>query len=52
MIHRNDLDYKKEKENTKKCNFQGPSARSIRWSNLVHESLEGTFCTHEPDFYF
>ena len=29
MIRRKDLDNKKEKENTKKYNFQGQSARSI-----------------------
>ena len=37
MIHRNDSDNKKEKENTEKYNFQGQSARSVRWFDLDHE---------------
>ena len=37
VIRLNDLDNDKEKENTKKYNFQGQSGRSIRWFNLDHE---------------
>ena len=39
MIRRNNLDNKKEKENTKKYKFQGQSARSKRWLDLDHECL-------------
>ena len=45
------MDNKKEEEKTNKYNFQGQSARSIRWFDLDHECLEGNFSTREPDFY-
>ena len=51
MIPRKDLYNKKEKENTKKYNFQGKSARSRRWFDLDHKRLEENSMTHEPDFY-
>ena len=40
MIIRRDSYYKKEKENTKKYNFEGKSARSRSWFNLDHERLK------------
>ena len=51
MIRRREIDDKKGKEKTKKCNFQGQSARSRRWFNLDHEWSEENFRTCEPDFY-
>ena len=51
MIHRKNSDNKKEKENTKKYNFQGKYARSIRWFDLDYEWLEENFRTCEPYFY-
>ena len=51
MICQKDFYNKKEKENTKKHQFQGQSARSMLWFDLGHEWPEETFCTHEPDFY-
>ena len=51
MIHRKNSDNKKEKENTKKYNFQGKYARSIRWFDLDYEWLEENFRTREPDLY-
>ena len=50
MIRRKDLYNKKEKENTKKYNFQGNSARSIQWLDNDHGWLEENFSTYEPDF--
>ena len=44
-------DDKKEKEDTKKYNFQGQSAISKRWFDIDREWLEETFMTREPDFY-
>ena len=41
-----------KKENTKKYNFQGQSAKSRRWLDLYHVWLEEYFRTLEPDFYF
>ena len=49
MIFRKDLDNKKEK--TKKYNFQGQYAISVRWFDLDHECLEKDFSTREPYFY-
>ena len=40
MIRRRESYDKKAKENTKKYNFQGQSARSRRWFDLDHEWLE------------
>ena len=40
MIRWKDLYNKKEKENTKKYNSQGKSARSKRWFDLDHEWSE------------
>ena len=51
MICRKYLDNKREKENTKKYNVQGQSARSIRWFDPDHERLEESFSTREPDLY-
>ena len=42
---------KTKKENTKKYNFQGKSARSRCWFSLDHEWLEENFMTYEPYFY-
>ena len=41
MIRRKYLDNKKEKEKTKKSNFQGQSPRSISWFYIDHEWVEG-----------
>ena len=51
MIIRRDSYYKKEKENTKKYNFEGKSARSRSLFNLDHEWLKENFMTSEPYFY-
>ena len=51
MIFRKESEDKKEKENTKKYNFQGKSARSRRWFDLDYVWLEENFRTREPDFY-
>ena len=51
MIRRKDLYNKKEKEKTKKYNFQGKSARSRRWFDLDHKRFEENSMTHETDFY-
>ena len=40
MIHQKESDNKKEKEKTKKYNFQGQSARSRRWFNVDHDWIE------------
>ena len=45
MIRQKDSENKKEKENTKKYNFQGKSAGSRRWFDLDHEWLEENFMT-------
>ena len=37
MICQKYFENKKEKENTKKYNFQGQSKKSIRWFGLNHE---------------
>ena len=52
MIRLKDSGNKKEKEKTKKYNFQGKSTRSICWFNLDHEWLEENSRTREPDLYF
>ena len=51
MIRRMESDDKKEKENIKKYNFQGQSARSRRWLDLDHQWLEENSRTREPYFY-
>ena len=51
MILRKESENKKEKENTKKYNFQEKSSRSRRWFDLDHEWLEDNFMKYEPDFY-
>ena len=51
MIHQKDLDNKKEKENTKKYNFQGQSAGSKCWLDIDHEWSEVNFRTRESEFY-
>ena len=51
MIRRRNLYDTKEKDKTKKFNFQGQSARTKNWFNLDHEWLKETFMTREPDFY-
>ena len=51
MMRRKESDEKKEKEDTKKYNFQGKSARSRRCSNLDHERLKENLMTHETYFY-
>ena len=51
MIHRKDSDNKKEKEKTKKYNFQGKYARSILWFDLDHDWFEENLRTREPNFY-
>ena len=51
MIRRKESENKKEKENTKKYNFQGKFARSRRWFYLDHEWLEENFMTRETYFY-
>ena len=51
MICQRESDAKKEKENTKKYNFQGQSARSRRWFDLDHEWLDENFSTRKPYFY-
>ena len=48
MIHQKDYDNKKEKEKTKKYNFQRQSTRSICWFDIDHEWLEEKFSTSEP----
>ena len=45
MIRTNYLDHNKEKENTKKCNFQGKSARSMRWFYINHYWLKENLST-------
>ena len=42
---------KKGKVKDKKYNFQGKSARSIRWFHLDHEWRKENFRTREPAFY-
>ena len=51
MIRRKDSNNKKESKNTKKYNFKGKSARSIRWFDLDHKCLEENLVTREPNFY-
>ena len=51
MILRRELDDIKEKDKTKKYNFQGQSARTKHWFDLDHEWLKENFMTCEPDFY-
>ena len=51
MIHRRDSYDKKEKDKTKKYNYQGKSARIKHQFNLDHEWLKGNFMTREPYFY-
>ena len=41
----------KEKDKTKKVNFQVKSARTKRWFDLDHEWLKENFMTPEPDLY-
>ena len=50
-IRRNYLDNEKLKENTKKCYFQGQSARAKGWFNIDHGWLEEKNCTCEPDLF-
>ena len=50
VIYRKDLDNYK-KDNPKRYNLQGQSARSKLWIYLIHEWLEENFSTHEPEFY-
>ena len=51
MTHQKQSDNKKEKENTKKYNFQRQPARSRLWFDIDHEWLEENFMTNGPDFY-
>ena len=51
IIRRRNLDDIKEKDKTKKFNFQGQSARTKRWFDIDHECLKEKFMTREPDFY-
>ena len=51
MTRQQDLDNKKENEDTNKYQFQGHSERSNFWFDLYHEWLEEMFCKHEPNFY-
>ena len=51
MIRQKYLDNKKEKENTKKYNFQGQSARSKFRFDIDREWLEENVSTHELDYY-
>ena len=51
IIRQKDSNNKKEKEKTKKYNFQGKYERSIFWFNLDHEWLVENFRTRETDFY-
>ena len=51
MIRPRDSDDKKEKEKTKKYNFQGKSAGSIHWFDIYHEWLKENSNTLELDFY-
>ena len=48
MIGQKDPD-KKGKGKDQEYNFQGQSARPIRWFDLDHEWLEENFSTREPD---
>ena len=50
-IRQKDSDNKKEKESTKKYNFQGNSTRSILWFDLDHECSKESFSTRETDLY-
>ena len=45
MIRQRESDDKKEKENTKKYNFQGQPARSRRCFNIDHGWLKENFRT-------
>ena len=47
MIFRKNLNNKKEKEMTNKCNFKAQSARSKRSFDIVHTCLEEIFITRE-----
>ena len=51
MILRRELDDKKEKNKTKKFNFQGQSERTKHWFDIDHEWLKENFMTRKPDFY-
>ena len=51
MIRQRKSEDKKEREKTKKYNFEGQSARSRHWFDIDHEWLEENFRTREPDFY-
>ena len=51
MICRRESYDKKEKEKTKKYNFQGQSERSGRLFNLDNDWLKESFMTREPYFY-
>ena len=51
MIHQREIYDKKEKENTKKYNFQGHLARKKNSFDLDHEWLKENFMTREPYFY-
>ena len=51
IIRQKDSYNKKEKEKTKKYNFQGKSERSIGWFDLDQEWLEEKFRTCELYFY-
>ena len=51
MIRRRESDIKKEKEKTKKYNFQIQSARLWSWFDIYHEWLEENFRTRGLDFY-
>ena len=51
MIRRRESDYIKEKDKTKKYNFQGKSARTKHWFNIDHEWLKENFMTRETYLY-
>ena len=51
MILRKESENRKEREKTKKYNFQGQAARSRRLFDIDHERLEENFRTCESDFY-
>ena len=51
MIRRMESDDIKEKDKTKKYNFQGKSARKKHCFNIDHEWPKENFITREPYFY-
>ena len=42
---------KRKKDNTRKYNFQGQSARTKHWFDLDHEWMKENSMKREPDFY-